>query len=302
MDLPAVTNSGGAIGECVAFAIGTTWGSVRLADIYLGGEVATSVPIQVIGDQPGGSTAIPSDCINHGTGGIQDTQAKLGSNGVLGVGLFVNDCDQCLSQIIPAFYYTCTVAGCTGSTVTSTQVVKNPVSLFSQDNNGTLIKLPVVSDIGAASLAGSLIFGIGTRSNNQLGSATVYPTDLSGNFSTAYNGPNISYIDSGSNGLFFDDSITQCIGMTWFYCPTSPLSLIATNAAASGSPSGTVNFSIVNVNNLGSTIVAANIGGPYGQTGWFDWGLPFFFGRPIYTAIQGVTPPTGVPPGPYFAY
>lgn len=299
LNLPAVTNSSGqVIGECMAFAIGTAWGSVLSADIYLGGEVASSVPIQVIGDQPGGVTAIPGDCSSIGT--IQNTQSLLGANGILGVGPFVNDCDICSSPVLPPMYYTC-ASTCTSSGVASAQLVKNPVALFPQDNNGVLIDLPAVSDTGATSLAGSLVFGIGTQPNNQLGSATVYPTDPSGNFSTTYSGVvNTSYIDSGSNALFFNDSITMCSVTTWAYCPSqSPLPLSAINAAASGSPSGTVSFSIVGVDPLGASVVAANIGG-IGQNGYFDWGMPFFFNRKVFTAIQGMSTPSG--PGPYFAY
>jgi Protein of unknown function (DUF3443) len=305
LNLPAVTTASGlAIGECLPFVIGTTWGAVRYADVYLGGEVARKVPIQDIGDQPGGAAAIPVGCSSYGT--IQNTQAQLGSNGILGVGLFKNDCDVCLVTPISAAYYTCTRAGCTSSTVTSTQVVQNPVAIFQQDNNGVLIELPPVSSAGAnTSLAGSLIFGIGTQSNNQLGSATVYATDTSGNFSTSYKGSTVtSYVDSGSNALFFNDSITRCSSpIAWVYCSSSsPLTLTATNTAFGGGAAGTFNFTIVNAANLFSnpSVVAGNIGGP--SPSQFAWGLPFFFGRPVFTAIQGVIPPAGVPPGPYFAY
>lgn len=302
--LPAVTNAGGlAIGECLPFVIGTTWGSVRYADIYLGDKVARNVPIQDIGDQPGGATAIPVSCF----GSIQDTQAQLGSNGILGVGLFANDCDACLTNPISAAYYTCTTAGCTSSTVTATQVVQNPVALFSQDNNGVLVKLPAVLPAGVNSLTGSLIFGIGTQSNNALNGATVYATDRNGNFTTTYQGTSVtSFIDSGSNALFFNDPITpitKCPSpIAWVYCPTSTLPLTATNysfGSASGVP---VTFSIVNAAQLFSngSAVAGNIGGP--SLSQFDWGLPFFFGRPVFTAIQGATTPTGLPAGPYFAY
>jgi predicted aspartyl protease len=303
LNLPAVTNSSGAIGECMTFADGFTWGSVRSADIYLGGEVAPSVPIQVIGDQPGGATAVPTDCSS--TGGINENiPTLLGANGILGVGLFTNDCDICLTQPISAAYYTCTATGCTNSTVTSAQVVQNPVALFLQDNNGVLIDLPAVSAAGASILNGSLIFGIGTQSNNQLGSATVYATDQYGNFITNFNGANTSYIDSGSNALFFYDSnIPICPVTTWAYCPPSPTflkSLSATNSAATtGTSSGMVNFSIVNADHLDVSIVAANIGGT-STPGQFDWGLPFFFGRKVFTAISGMGTPG--PSGPYFAY
>ena len=81
-------NAGGeAIGECSPFVVGTTWGSVRYADVYLGGEVARNVPIQDIGDQPGGGGLdISRDCANYGI--IQDTQSQLGANGILGIGPF----------------------------------------------------------------------------------------------------------------------------------------------------------------------------------------------------------------------
>jgi hypothetical protein len=32
----------------------------------------------------------------------------------------------------------------------------------------------------------------------------------------------------------------------------------------------------------------------------FDWGLPFFYGRTVYTAIESQATPAGV--GPYFAF
>lgn len=314
LNLPQVKSStGSAIGECVPFAIGTTWGSVRSADIYLGGEVARDVPIQDIGDTPGGA-GIPNSCSAYGT--IQDTQATLGSNGILGVGPFQNDCDACLNSAIPGAYYTCTTSGCTSSTVTAAQVVQNPVARFDQnpaspvkDNNGVLIELLAVLPSGANnSLHGSLIFGIGTETNNQVPvSATVYATDQNGNFITTYNGTSMpySFIDSGSNALFFNDAtIPTCSTNSlapWAYCPSSSLTLSAINTAASGSSTGTVSFSIVNADQLflNNSVVAGNIGGP-STFGSFDWGLPFFFGRSVFTAISGASTPAGN--GPYFAY
>ncbi len=300
LNLPSANPSGPAIGECVTFGVGVTWGSVVLADIYLGGEVARSVPIQNIGAQPGGVTAVPAECSN--TGAIQITQDALGANGILGVGLFANDCDLCLQQPVPATYYTCYATGCTNSMVTQLQVVQNPVASFAKDNNGVLIQLPTVVASGAsAPFGGTLFFGIGTNTNNLLGTLTkVYSTDIYGTITTTYNGSTYtSVIDSGSNALFFDDaSIPLCKYSTWAYCPLSPFAVNATNIAATGTPSGPVSVSIVGVDPLASSVVAANIGGPAG--GYFDWGLPFFFGKNVYTAISGKSTSGG--PGPYFAY
>lgn len=307
LNLPSANTSGGpAIGECTTFGIGVTWGSVVLADIYLNGEVARNVPIQNIGAQPGGVTAVPAECSN--TGAIQITQNALGANGLLGVGLFVNDCDLCLQMAVPATYYTCYASGCTNSSVTQQQVVQNPVASFlsTGDNNGVLIKLPTVGSSGASAplQGGTLTFGIGTSTNNLLGTASVYPTDASGNFTTIYKNVSTSqsFVDSGSNALFFDDAtISLCTINTWAYCPLSPLQLSAITTTALGSPYSTVPFSIVSVDQIAQTgMVAANIGGSAGGLGYFDWGLPFFFGRAVFTAISGKATSGGL--GPYFAY
>src|SRR5665213_2534785 len=39
-----------ALDECVQFADGYSWGTVRTADLIIGGETAAAVPIHVIGD------------------------------------------------------------------------------------------------------------------------------------------------------------------------------------------------------------------------------------------------------------
>jgi len=311
--LPAATNNGLAIGECSSFAIGTTWGSVRLADIYIGGEVAKSIPIQDIGDNPGGASNIPTDCKN--TGVIQDTQTTLGSNGILGIGLATNDCNPCSSQVIPAFYYTCTTSGCVGSTVPPTTIVSNPVVSFqnpitgvAQDNNGTLIELPTVALSAGPTVYGSLIFGIGTQANNVLNTSTttVYPTDAYGNFTTTFNNQSLtqSYLDSGSNGLFFYNSTNISFDAYGWYIPASTLSLSAINSSPSGMPSGTINFTLVDADTLAANIVAANIGGK-GSSNIFAWGLPFYYGRKVFTGIAGastITQSGAVVTVPYWAY
>jgi hypothetical protein len=306
---PVVSGSGQAIAECVPFVLGTTWGSVRSADIYIGGEVARSVPIQDIGDNPGGSLSVPTDCSSKGN--LEVTLAQLGSNGILGVGPFINDCDACLSQVIPATYYACTSSGCKNSTVKSEQVVRNPVASFATDKNGVLLNLPSVGDSGSTGLTGELIFGIGTQTNNALGSVTLYAIDpTTGNFETRLNNlplTSYSYIDSGSNGIFFNyPAMSRCSVNTWAFCPSpSPYSLSAQSISYpyTGSAGPTINFTIVAADNLftNTNIVAGNIGGPSGSSNTFAWGLPFFYGRPVFTAIAGVTV-AGVQQGPYWAY
>ena len=58
-------------------------------------------------------------------------------------------------------------------------------------------------------------------------------------------------------------------------------------------------FNVGNADALDGRLNAfSEVAGP--NPGSFAWGLPFFFGRTIFTAIEGQTTPGGV--GPYFAF
>ncbi len=305
--LPSVTNAAGTpVGECSQFASGFTWGSVRKADVTIAGEKASSLPIQIISDNSAAFATIPSACSS--TGASMGTVATLGANGILGVGLWPQDCGSTCATSIPspAVYYGCTTASCAGTMLPITSQVANPVTYFATDNNGVLLSLGAVPNAGLTTVSGSLIFGIGTQSNNLIGNAQVYSTDSNGNIATSYpnsTSPRISsFFDSGSNGLFFTDTtIPVCTVSKDFYCPVSPLALSAINYGTNNA-SSTVNFTIVSVDALASNITAALIGGTSGVAGGnsFDWGLPFFYGRKVYFAIEGASTPSGT--GPYYAY
>jgi len=299
-------SDGNPVVECVPFVSGYTWGPVQTADLQLGSEKAGSVPVQVLSDS---DFPVPSRCANSGPS--MNSLSALGANGILGVGVFAQDCGgACVSTGAsnPALYYECPASGCVVVGESLSEQVPNPVALFSADNNGVIIELPAAS-APASSANGSLIFGIGTQSNNALGSAKVYTVDDFGNFITIYNNQtyNGSFIDSGSNGLYFLTSNTTgipvCPDANFFYCPPSTESLSATTAGAGGSPTSTVNFSVANADSLfdnnPNATVFEDLAGPNTLAG-FDWGLPFFYGRNVFTAIEGKTTPGGT--GPYWAY
>jgi hypothetical protein len=305
--LPQQTDpSGNPIAECNQFLDGYTWGPVQTADITLAGEKASSTPIQIIG----GTVApmVPTGCTSTGLL-PEDTLNDLGANGILGVGLFRQDCGSACSFVgasNPGLYYSCPASGCVVAAEALTQQVQNPVWLFPQDNNGVLVDLPSVPSTGLASLNGSLIFGIGTQSNNALGSAHVLTVDFNGNIATVFSGQGYSgsFIDSGSNGLYFLDAaatgLPLCPDTSLFYCPATPMDLSATNVGLNA-VSAPVAFVVTNADALLSNqqiSVFTGIAGP--NSGSFDWGLPFFFGRPVFTAIEQQSTPGGV--GPYFAY
>ncbi|MFI5116507.1 MAG: DUF3443 family protein [Terriglobales bacterium] len=315
-------SSGNPLYECLAFLDGYIWGSVATADITVAGEKASSAPVHVV-IPASASPAPPQSCVSQnppgGIGNEGNSLTALGANGILGVGLFQQDCGlDCTTanSTIPPVYYDCPSSGCNPTYVTLAQQVPNPVTMFATDNNGVLIQLPAVPNGGSASVSGSLIFGIGTQSNNGLGSATVYVVPDSGTNAgdviTTFNGtkyPN-SFLDAGSNGIFFLDTATTGIAMcsvqTSWYCPaTSPDNLSATNQGqdVNGNPvgtPGTVNFTIENADTLFATNNTAFSTAGASNPGSFDWGLGFFFGRNVFTAIENLSTPGGA--GPYFAY
>jgi len=295
--------SGGSIVECAQFLDGFTWGPVQTADVKLAGEQARSVPIQVIGENA--FPSIPTDCTNSGA--AEDTLADLGANAILGVGLFRQDCGSACAFVgsaNPGLYYACSASGCQPAAEPLLSQVQNPVWLFPTDNNGVVIQLPPVSLGGAASVTGSLVFGIGTQANNALGSAKVLTVDADGNITTIFGGQSYpsSFIDSGSNGIYFLDAgasgLPLCQDSADFYCPATPQALSATNRGANG-VTIPAPFNVGNADTLDSRFSAFNeIAGP--NPGGFDFGLGFFFGRSVYTAIEGQGTPGGA--GPYFAY
>jgi hypothetical protein len=308
VSLPQMKDSNSnSIVECAQFEDGQSWGPVQMADISMAGEKASSIAIQVIGSAS--FPTVPGSCSSLGP--VEDDLAGLGANGILGVGNFVQDCGPgCASsgQSNAGFYYACPTANnCQITAQAAAQQVSNPVAFFASDNNGVIIELPAVS-APAASISGSMIFGIGTQSNNGLGSAKVYTLDPElGNLTTSLNGqtyPDASFFDTGSNAIYFLDAATTglptCNDYTFLYCPASIKSFSATNLGVNG-VSGSVDFEIDNADTLvanPSVGVAPNLGGP--NPGGFDWGLPFFFGRNVYTAIEGKSTPGGM--GPYVAY
>jgi Protein of unknown function (DUF3443) len=292
---------GNPIAECVPFANSYTWGPVQTADVHLSGETASAVPIQVLSDT---AFPLPTACKNLGLPPA-NSLTTLGANGILGVGEFVQDCGPaCTVGGGPNLYYECPSSGCTTVAEALAAQVQNPVGLFATDNNGVIVELPAVN-VSAPTLTGSLVFGIGTQSNNGLGGATVYAVNQNADITTQFGTQQYadSFLDSGSNGIFFLDTATtglpDCSSGDGFYCPTGTQNLKATNLGSNGA-SGQVSFSIADADSLFNNGDSAysQIGGP--NPGAFDWGLPFFYGRNVFTAINGQSTPQGV--GPYWAY
>jgi hypothetical protein len=298
----ALANS---LAECMQFFDGYTWGSVRIADVQIGGEKAASLPIQVIDPN---YSAVPSDCSS--VGASRNTPTALAANGVLGIGVFKHDCGyNCVQQAVPATYYGCQGTTCASLALAEALQVANPIPYFSTDNNGSVLMLPAAASSGAASLAGQLVFGIGTETNNGLGSAQVIGVNPNnGTFSTVQNGTTYtnSIMDSGSTGLFFQTTgLPVCASPNnAYYCPASTEQLSAVIEGVNGINSA-VSFDVGNATALtqtssGDAVMPLLAGPAFVTSTIFDWGLPFFYGRSVYAAVEQQSTPGGT--GPYIAY
>ncbi|MDE2052270.1 MAG: DUF3443 family protein, partial [Gammaproteobacteria bacterium] len=193
---------------------------------------------------------------------------------------------------------------------------------------------PAASE-GAATVSGTVIFGIGTEGNNSLGGQTVFTASSAyGDVNTTYTPQGgtqqflpFSYFDTGSNAYYFADNsiptLQSCSSYpgykpstpdTWF-CPASELNLQAITSGQNGTQA-TVSFSIGNAYKLFnqySGTVFNDLGASSGSQPAdctsqstqdtacsFDFGFPFFLGRNVYIAFAGAATAWGT--GPYFAY
>lgn len=312
--LPMQTVGAQAVAECMGFADGNSWGSVRVADVQIGtGETAPSMPIQILGDvaqsQAGGS----NNACAFGT--LHDTSTSIAANGILGIGTAKYDCgDFCQGTTANHTYYGCTntggtLTGCTDLAVLDTKQVANPVQSFtSGDTNGVILNMPTVGATGAVSASGYLTFGLGTQANNAVPSGLQkFTTDHFGDvqsatldgttYSDTSSTQRAAFFDTGSNGLFLPGThsgLLLCTGGSGFYCPTSAVALQPSVTGFNGT-TATLPISIENAFDLFSSgnggFAFSNLGGQSGLLA-VDFGMPFFYGKTVYITYD--TASTGV--------
>ena len=324
--LPVETDAASnPVGECYQYVNSYAFGSVRKADFTIAGESVAAMPFQAIADT-GVFAAVPATCSSGGGTAVLTVQ-DFGANGILGVGTTATDCgEQCTTPggSSAAGYYDCPATGCAATIARATvaaapfEQLPNPVAAFPVDNNGTIIALPAVPPGGVASLTGTVTFGIGTQTNNVLTAATVLPVTTSasrlgpGVLTATYKGEALtqSFFDSGSNDYFFiDTSLVPCTAqdLVSFYCPAAPVTLSPVLTAANGAVAD-ISFTLYSpLDVVGSATAAPGLGinptlvmPPLPFADSFDFGLPFFFGRTVYTAIEGRQ--AGMVAGPYVAF
>lgn len=309
----------GRLVECYPFILGGVWGPVMKADVRIAGEKAAGIPVQVIDDSANAEFEAPADCLAAANGTLFNSVSGLQAKGILGVGMVGLDCGVACSNGDYAGFHvqyrvcpTTVTAQCSAAAVPAALQVQNPVVHLvpddgnpQPDNNGTIIRLPALPTLGAEVAKGRLVFGIGTRSNNQLPvnahmlAVQTDPTDPAYLYFTTTLGSRTytdSFVDSGSNAYFFSDTnTTACQGAgsatSHWYCPPAAksqnYSVVFSDRLGTQVP---FSFDLTNADVLfqaGSTAFS-NLGGNVGQaTNSFVLGLSFFYGRSVYTSIWG---------------
>ena len=307
--------------ECYPFVVGGLWGASVVADVGLGQQTASAVPIQLIQDDATAAVQATVDCANATNNQILTSAAALGANGILGIGSVTLDCgSMCQTGVYTGTfiqYYQCPAAATSSSACSATAVpvnmqTYNPVAAIPDPayNHGVVLNMPAVTlSLGAASASGELVFGIDTQSNNQTASVpkvylgTQPSSSAYLNISTIYQGQTYTYLDTGTNTLVFPDSaLPLCSGSGW-YCPPAVVSTSATlaNGDAPAQNQVVVDFSVGNADALFSTINTAysNLAAPApANAPTFVWGLPFFYGRRVSMAIWDLVGAVG----PWYAW
>jgi len=280
--------AGQSLWSCAPFAANEMWGSIRLADVYLGSEVSPQTLIQLVNDP---AVAVPSSCSSQG---IVDTLENSSAKGLLGV--------RDLGSLAVDQLSICDQSGCSTAECYIAECINNPISLFAHDSNGVTITLPSISPLGAATATGTLTFGIGTQSNNTLGSAVLLAPANDYNQVTNWQGMQyVSMLDTGTSDYDIPNlPVPTCSDLPDASCPSSAQSFMAT-LSGTNSNSQTVNFTIGNYDQLLEQTprvtalddVAYQFNVTYLPV---IWGTPFFYGRTVFFLYSNY------PGGPFVAF
>jgi hypothetical protein len=278
---------GNPIAECV-----WAFGYIKRADIALGGLKAPNLPLQVLEST---DPNMPSNCTPDET--PYDPNSY---NGMLGLSPSMHD-------VQTWNFYSCGNGGCVSASVPPEQMPQNPVSAFPTDNNGYAVKFPGISAQGVESVTGHLIFGLGTRPNNQLPFVLnpIVPQATWGQFKVESNGNTYtSAFDTGTWQYNFPAlGADVCTDNASMLCPASPLQVQVKLVDATGATVHTATLHVANYDDFPSTNNAFNdIATTVAGSNDLMLGMPFFYGKTIYFAIENQYTPQYPWTGPWVAY
>ena len=293
LQLPAFSGSGDRpLAECLRFVHDDAWGPLVRADLHMGAMTAIDLPIQIIADD-----------LRPQPAGCPTATGRATSNGTLGVGPHLLDCQGSCTQVDsrPGVFAQDNGAWLPiHGSMPVTSRLPNPVSRFPQHGNGVVMDVPASPDSGAEKIVGTLTFGVGTAANNQPGAHMIH-LDANGLLTTRYGGTDYpgSYIDSGTETyILANDALPRCTGMSWALC-VSPAQVLSATMVGTDGAEVQVPFRIGDYRgalnrHVGAWDAFAEVAQPGSQA--FVWGAPFFIGRRVALVFDGMS--AGGPDGP----
>ena len=296
---PFVGPDGRPLAECLRFVHDDAWGPLYLTDLRIGGMRVSNLPIQIIADD-----------LQPRPDGCPTSTAKPTSNGTLGIGQHLLDCQgNCLQNASRPGVF----AREAGSwhpvqgSVPPESRLPNPVSRFSQHRNGVVFDLPASPEDGTDKVVGTLTFGVGDAANNRIGNSRIVRVDQNGLFTTLYGTVAFpaSYIDSGTETyIFADDRLPRCAGMNWAFCVSPERTLDATMVGTDGA-GAPVAFKVGDYRSAMERHVGAWDGfaeAAASSSQAFVWGASFFLGRRVAFVFDGMAADDGNGVrGPFYA-
>ena len=295
---PFLGPNGTPLAECLRFVHDTAWGPLVRADLHFGGLVAQNLPMQVIADGP---PVQPKSC--------PPSQAQPTSNGTIGIGPHLTDCQGACEQFASApsvFEMRQELWTPVQGRLAQAYRVPNPGSRFPLHNNGVILDLPRPRGGGESKVTGTLTLGVGTAADNRLVDADIVHVDGRGYFTTTYGGAAYpdSYLDSGTmTYIFRDDGLARCQRASWAFCVAPRRKLAATIAGQDGrrttAPFVVGDYEAARDQRHGAADGVAVAGEAGTKT--FVWGAPFFLGRRVALVIEGMGVPGLRDIGPFFA-
>ncbi|AUR51638.1 DUF3443 family protein [Aquella oligotrophica] len=294
LNLPAITQNGTGlpISVCNLYGSGYAFATANYADVYIAGEKAGNIPVQIINDSADQS-GVPASCSNEGQ---QVIFSDTGARGIIGINPIVNIANDSNTD------YVCNNGNCTPITegIPVQYLNVNPVGYFANDNNGEIISLPAATANGNTNLIGTLTFGLNTESNNAIpGSVNSIlgdPNNFIGKFTVTAQGVTYdSMFDSGTNHwLFYDTAIPTCQPDNLVYCPAAATQWqsIASSYNGSGTPIA-ISADIASPTGYSSIMPFWGIQSSLGSG---LYGLPFYYGKTVYLGFIGSQTSMGAGP------
>lgn len=292
--LPRMLYNESLVNECTSFPRGYVWGSINYADVYWAHEIAPKITLQIIANT---TAPVPSSCLDFSPPNPIHTVSELRANAIMGIGNMVYDKESDVLGIESsgAGYYSCSNNSCSHINIPDTSQVSNIIAQFKDKTvtNGYLIQLPEVLESYTDILKGQIVFGLNTKSNNQISTqAKIFRAMPLGYITTIYaNQVKFGLFDSGTNSIKVTsntDPVIPVIHGELF--PSTPIMLTAQLADfAFAEPFynlSDVNFMLISNQQVKPVLPYV---GTYGGFSEFLWGIPFFIGKNVYFGINKAT-------------